>query len=225
MSALALACGNVGDVTGSPMLAERSGLEVLAVPATPGKEALAPVLADLGERRLVVIGSDADLAAVALRLLRGERLAEIVLGYVPATGTSEVAVNWGIPLDTGRALDVALGGDADPMPLIRDDVGGVLLGMGILGPVRGVAYCDDVQVLRGYSGRIEVRPHTPGAGLSVRVIHTGLLGKRVRQASGRAFQIGCVPTKPLSDGVRYPRTVNRWTWYRHTENLRLVRGI
>ena len=46
---------------------------------------LDPVLADLDPRRLIVMGTDADLAAVLLRLLRSDRL-DIELAYLPAGG-------------------------------------------------------------------------------------------------------------------------------------------
>jgi hypothetical protein len=45
----------------------------------------------------------------------------------------------------------------------------------------------------------------------------------VQQAAGRAVQLGCLPAAVLRDGIA-ARTTDRWTWYRHTEDLRLVRG-
>ncbi len=112
------------------------------------------------------------------------------------------------------------------MPLIRDDVGGVLVGLGVIAPMRGVGYVDDDVVLRGQASRYEVTPDPDaGPGVAVRVVRHGLLGRRIKTATGRATQIGCVPTQPVSDGIMHPRQVNRWTWYRHTEDLRLVRGL
>jgi hypothetical protein len=196
------------------------------VPERPGKPHVDPVLANLGDKRLVVMGTDADLAAVVLRLLRTERLAEIPVGYVPVETDSVVANLWHLPTDTGRALDLALSGDADRVPLVRDDVGGVLLGLGVLGPVRGVGYCDNDNVLRGQASRVEVLPDTDGGlGLVVRVIHKRLFGSKVQETRGRAFQIGCLPTTVISDGQRHPRQTNKWTWYRHVEDLRLIRGV
>ncbi len=102
----------------------------------------------------------------------------------------------------------------------------MLLGRGVLAPVRGVGYCDDELVLRGQASRIEVTPDPAGgAGLVVRVVRRRLLVQRATSTPGRAFQLGCLPVTPISDGVRHPRLVNRWTWYRHTEDLRLVRGL
>jgi hypothetical protein len=208
-----------------PALAERHDVDVHTVPARPGRDAVDGLFDTLTGRRLVVIGTDADLAAVVLRVLRTERLAEVALGYVPVSRESEAAVTWGLPADAGRALDVALGGEPDRVPLIRDDVGGVLVGLGIIGPARGVAYCDDNQVLRGPAKAIRVSPDMRGAGLEVTVAHRGLLNRRDKATLGRSFEIGCVPTRVVRDGVPHERPAKRWVWYRHTEDLRLVRGL
>jgi len=199
------------------------GVPVTAVPARPGRDDLAGVLASLDGRRLVVCGTDADLAAVALRLQRDGLLATVPVGYVPSSPTSAVARLWGLPVVPADAAAVALSADPDPVPLLRDDAGGVLVGHGVLRAVLGVAYCDDDLVLRGPATRIEVVPN-PGHGLLVRVVRRRLLGRRVRVAAGRAVQLGCLPTVVIRDGVPH-RTRDRWTWYRHTEDLRLVRGL
>ncbi|HEX2297127.1 MAG TPA: hypothetical protein VHH34_01180, partial [Pseudonocardiaceae bacterium] len=104
-----------------------------------------------------------------------------------------------------------------PAPLVRDDAGGLLAGLGVVAPVRGVAYCDDDPVLRGRAARLEVQPD-PQRGLVVRVLRRGLFGYRVCQASaGRAVQLGCAPTAVWRDGIA-SRTTDRWTWYRHTQD-------
>ncbi len=222
MRGIVLACGN----SQSPLITDGDRFEVRQVPSRPGKAEVDPVFADLGDRRLIVHGTDADLNAVVLRLLRTEHLPEVPVGYVPADEDSEVARLWGLPTDPGRALDLALAGDPDRVSLVRDDVGGVLLGLGSLGPVRGVGYADDTVVLRGQASRIEVTPDPDnGLGLLVSVIHKRLLGKKVKTTEGRAFQLGCLPVQVTLDGVAHPRPMGKWTWYRHTEDLRLVRGL
>jgi len=150
-------------------------------------------------------------------------LSAVPVGYVPSSASSAVARLWALPVVPADAAAVALGADPDPVPLLRDDAGGVLVGLGVVRTVRGVAYCDDELVLRGTASRIEVVPDSQH-GLLVRVVRRGLLGRRVQQAAGRAVQLGCLPTAVLRDGVA-ARTTNRWTWYRHTEDLRLVRGL
>jgi hypothetical protein len=205
-------------------------LETVRVPARPGRDGIDPVLDRLGDRRLLVAGTDADLAAVTLRLLRTERLGSVSVGFIPAGG-SVAAETFGLPWRPDQALRLALHGDVDPVPLIRDDAGGVIVGRGVLRRLRGVVYCDDDRVLRGTTPRLEVSPDsgagpdTSVGGLIVRVWRGGLFRRGVRESRGRAVQIGCSPNRPVSDGVEHERPVRRWTWYRHTENLRLVRGL
>lgn len=198
------------------------GAVVTAVTARPGREELGETLASLDGRRLVVCGTDTDLAAVLLRLLRTDVIGTVPVGYVPSSTSSAVARLWGLPTAPSAAADVALHGEPDRVPLVRDDSGGVLVGLGVVGPLDGVAYCDDEVVLRGRASRLEVAPDR-ALGLVVRVVRGGLLRRRVRQAAGRAVQLGCRPTDVWRDGVA-ERTTDRWTWYRHTEDWRLVRG-
>lgn len=194
-----------------------------AVPARPGREELDEPLTGLGGRRLVVCGTDADLAAVLLRLLRTSLLGAVPVGYVPSSATSAVARLWGLPVVPAAAASLALCGEPDPVPLVRDDAGGVLVGLGVVRPLQGVAYCDDEVVLRGQASRLEVAPDR-ALGLAVRVVRRGLLGRRaVRQAAGRAVQLGCAPTDVWRDGVA-DRTTDRWTWYRHTQDWQLIRS-
>ena len=63
------------------------GMRTVPVPARPGRADLDPVLADPDLRRLVVAGTDADLAAVLQRLLRANRL-DVELAHLPAARDS-----------------------------------------------------------------------------------------------------------------------------------------
>ncbi len=192
-----------------------------AVPACPGRDDLSGLLSGLDGRRLVVCGTDADLAAVVLRLLRTSSLGVVPVGYLPTSASSAVALLWGLPRVPAAAASLALSGKPGRVPLVRDDAGGVLVGLGVVRRVQGVAYCDDDLVLRGAASRLEVTPD-PQHGLVVRVVRRGLLGRRVRHAAGRAVQLGCAPTDVWCDGVA-GHTTDRWTWYRHTEDWQLVR--
>ncbi|GLZ37582.1 hypothetical protein [Actinokineospora sp. NBRC 105648] len=225
MSALVLACGNAA-ATGRPAtLTERDDVDWWEVAATPGRSELDPLLKATDGRRVVVHGTDADLAAVVLRVLRTDRLAVTPIGYLPLDPRgSAIPALWGLPRDPERLARVALDGEIDQYPLIRDDAGGVLLGLGVIDQPQGVAYCDDATALRGRAKRIEVTPDPDGGpGLVARVVRGGLLGKRVTPFTGRAFQIGCVRTRLEHDGV--VTDVAKWTWYRHTEDLRVARGL
>nr|WP_236790784.1 hypothetical protein [Amycolatopsis sp. GM8] len=215
-----LVCG-AADTLASALPAV-DGLALHRVGERPGKDEVDPLLDD---GLLIVAGTDADLAAVVLRLLRKEKLGTTRVGFVPSDPLSDVAALWGLPTDPARALAVATQGEVDPVPLLRDDNGGVLVGRGTFGAIRGVAYCDDQVALRGTARSVEVSPDADGGpGLTVRVVR-GLVFKRPVNFAGRAFQLGCIPTRPVSDGVPFPRAITRWTWYRHTEDLRLVRGL
>ena len=207
-----------------------SGVPTVELPTRPGRADLDPVLAEHDPARVVVAGTDADLAAVLLRLLRTERLG-VEVAYLPAPG-SAAAVAWGLP--TGRAaVELALGGAAAPVPLVRDDSGGVLVGRAEIRELRGECYCDDVLVVRGTAPRLVVVPGP--AGIAVRAGRTGRRpdwqvrpvppGATAGRGSGvgRAVQVGCEPTVVVSDGVAHPRPVPRWTWYRHTSDWLLVR--
>ncbi|WP_297005155.1 hypothetical protein [uncultured Corynebacterium sp.] len=83
--------------------------------------------------RVVVIGSDAALAAVVTRLMRIDAL-WISVGYVPvdtAGRKSLTAHVWGLDaeqLPASAALDHALTGTPQPTALIRDDAGIATLG-------------------------------------------------------------------------------------------------
>ncbi|MGH3833485.1 MAG: hypothetical protein ACRDRS_24130 [Pseudonocardiaceae bacterium] len=207
---------------------------VVTVPARPGREELSEILAGLDGRRLVVCGTDADLAAVLLRLLRTEAVGTVPVGYVPSCASSAVARLWGLPTAPAAAAALALRGEPDRVPLVRDDSGGVLVGLGVVAPLDGVAYCDGEVVLRGRAARLEVAPDR-ALGLVVRVVRPGLFGlpglgglpelggRRARQVAGRAVQLGCQPTGVWRDGVA-ERTTDRWTWYRHTEDWLLIRS-
>jgi hypothetical protein len=205
--------GAVVLVCGPAVVGARPGVARVAVPARPAKADLDPVLADDPER-VIVAGTDADLAAVVLRLLRAERL-DIAVGFVPHRRTRASRL-WGLPADP---LELALHGEPSAFPLVRDDSGGVLVGRGSLGPVNGEAYCDDQLALRGRAKRIEVMPD-PAGGVTGRVVR---FGRRTREFHGRAFQTGCHPTTVIHDGITHPRPVPRWTWYRHPVDLRAVR--
>jgi hypothetical protein len=222
VGAMVLACGRGADAAVSA-LAGRPGLTVRQVPATPGRHDVDPLLSLVGpdreHDRLVVLGEDADLAAVVVRLLRGHRLT-VPVGFVPLSAASAAVATWGLPVNGEDALDVAVGADPVAVPLVRDDNGGVLVGLGRLGPLRGVAYCDEVQVLRGPARSIRVTPHA--AGVAVTVTPTGLFNRSPVIGHGRAFELGCLPATVIRDGVPHERPVKRWTWYRHTEDLLLV---
>lgn len=232
--------------TDDPAVAKhtRSGI---TVPARPGRADLDPLLTG-ALRRIIVAGTDADLAAVLVRLLRRERL-DVELAYLPADRRSPAARIWGLPRGTA-ASDLARDGVARPAPLVRDDSGGVLVGRGEIrcsaGSVHGEVYCDGLLALRGAARRVVVTPWpdaTPSTGsldeptpqgVMVRASRRGVLPDGREQpvspmartgrgaGVGRAVQVGCLPATVVSDGVAHPRQITRWAWYRHVADWLFV---
>lgn len=225
--AVLLVCG--GQDHGSRAAPVVPGVPAVVLPARPGRADVDPVLAD-GARRVIVHGSDADLAAVVLRLLRTERL-DVEVAHLPVRG-SAVAALFGLPAGAA-AVDLARGGTAVPTPLVRDDTGGVLVGAAEVRDLTGECFCDDALVLRGRARRL-VAAVRPG-GIAVRAGWGGALPDGSARpvpltarsgrgaASGRAVQLGGLPFVPVADGVPHPRPLERRTWYRHTADWLLVR--
>jgi hypothetical protein len=209
-----LACG------AAPAPTESVGRRVVRVPSRPGRTDVDPLLP--GARRLVVVGDDADLAAVLTRLLRAERL-DVELALVSATATAATRA-WGLP-HSDEAARLAVTGTATASPLVRDDHGGVLVGVGELrgvdgAPLRGEAYCDDARVFSGDVAGVVV--HAGPTGVSARVA-TGRFRRQRPELVGRALQLGCVSGQVVHDGVVDERPVTRWAFYRHVEDWLLVR--
>ena len=87
--------------------------------------------------RVVVIGEDAAVAAVASKLMRIDAL-WAQLAFVPTGGESAIAHSWGLPEEPGAALEFALTAPPVPTPVIRDDHSIVVLGSAELtGPEGG----------------------------------------------------------------------------------------
>lgn len=233
MTTTALSCGNIDHATRP----EPDGVRWVDVPAVPGRADLDPVLAGV-TGRLVVYGTDADLAAVVLRLLRKSRVQEIEVGYVPVAESAASRL-WGIP---AGAFTLAWQGRARPAPLIRDDNGGVLVASGVIAPITGQVYCDDRRILHGPALGLEVSPDPdakalpePTAnplrtgpapvmdGLRATTVRRRLLWRRRDTARGRATQASFQEASVVRDGVSHPRPMRKWAWYRHTEDLLLVR--
>jgi hypothetical protein len=178
-----------------------------------GGRRLPPALRDLAtvtideitdHRRVVVVGSDADLAAVLTRLLRSDRL-DVELCHID---------RW---WKAGRARN----GVAGRVPLIRDETGTVIVGAAEWrgGPLQGEAVVDDTVLFDGeVTGvRIEPLPTMPG-------LRAAVLGKGSRHwVAGRAAQLGADAALLVRDGVPAPRPVRRSTFYRHTEGWLRVR--
>jgi hypothetical protein len=157
--------------------------------------------------RLIVVGSDADLAAVLTRLLRADRL-DVEVGHAAPWWTA------------GRARR----GTARRVPLIRDETGHVIVGSAEWrgeggAPLHGEAVVDDVALFDGEVAGVRIEPTQAMPGLRACVIRQG----RRRWVVGRAAQLGTTGARQIRDGTEAPRIVRRSTFYRHTQGWLLVR--
>jgi hypothetical protein len=149
-------------------------------------------------RRVIVVGSDADLASVLTRLLRADRL-DVEVGHAPTWWTARRARN----------------GEARRVPLIRDETGTVIVGAAEWtgSPLRGEAVVDDTVLFDGEVTGVRIEPIATLPGLRAAITGRG----RRRWVTGRAAQLGTPGATVVRDGVAAPRPVKRSTFYRHTE--------
>jgi hypothetical protein len=162
-------------------------------------------------RRVLVVGSDADLASVLTHLLRADRL-DVEVGHVRR------------PWHARRAR----AGQAQRVPLIRDETGTVIVGAAYWLPpdegartIHGEAVTDDILLFDGDVTGVRIEPTPTMPGLRASVLSGRMRPKR--WVTGRAAQLGTDAALVVRDGVPTPRPVRRSTFYRHTEGWLQVR--
>jgi len=155
--------------------------------------------------RVVVVGSEADLAAVLTRLLRADRL-DVEVGHVRR------------PWQARRARTRA----AQRVPLIRDETGTVIVGAAYWLPpdeqtrtIQGEGVVDDTLLFDGQVSGVRIEPTPTAPGLRASALSGRMRPKR--WVTGRAAQLGTDAALVVRDGVPAPRPVRRSTFYRHTE--------
>lgn len=152
-------------------------------------------------RRLAIVGSACDLAAVLTRLMRGERL-DVEVAHV--TG-------W-------RSARRARTAPARRTPLIRDDTGTAITGSVLWLPpegctvIVGEAVADDTVLFDGEVRGVRIEPTAAMPGVRAAVTGRGLR----RWQTARAVQLGTTGARVVRDGVPGARKVTRSTVYRHT---------
>lgn len=209
--------------------APRALAELPRVAATEHK-AVDAALDASAARRVVVVGSDSDLAMVLTRLLRTARL-DVEVAFIPRRRSSATRA-YGLP--TGRtATRKALATAAQRVPLIRDETGQVLVGAALWvgaaslekgtrpATLTGEAVADDTVLFDGEVTAVRIEPTLGMPGLRATVL-SGRMRPR-RWVAGRAAQLGTTGAFVVRDGELSTRTVKRSTFYRHTEGWLAVR--
>lgn len=193
----------------SPTVVLRFGSRTVprAVAALPRVDVTEPTDVDTavdGVSRVVVLGSNADLATVLTRLLRREQLGVEVAHLTGRRGAR-------------RATTAA----AQRVPLIRDETGQVIVGRAVWQPanadglLEGEGIVDDTVLFDGAVAGVEVEPTAVMPGLRARVLGTGW--RSGPWVSGRAAQLGTPGVIVVRDGVPASRPARRSTFYRHIE--------
>jgi hypothetical protein len=173
-------------------------------------------------RRLIVVGSDADLASVLTTLLRRENL-DVEIGFA---SRHRSAATRAYGLSAGRrGARRALKRPVMRVPLIRDDTGQAIAGTamwrGTDGLLHGEAVVDDTTLFDGDAAWVRIEPTGAMPGLRAAVV--GPRGERRRWVTGRAAQLGTTAAVVTRDGVAGRRTVKRSTFYRHITGWLLAR--
>ncbi|CAM3952672.1 hypothetical protein [Smaragdicoccus niigatensis] len=217
MSSVVLHCGDC------PVPIALSDLETVHAAQVPTDAEFDDVTLklDVADRpRLVVLGGDAALANVLGRLMKSGRL-HIEIAYVPAyPGPAAKLYRTG----TGAgAAARALEGHPTPLPLVRDELGHVLVGEAVItgvsnDPIEGEAYTDDTKLFSGHAKAIRVTPTADAPGVRASMVRPLFH----RWISGRAFQLGTAGATVTRDGVADPRVLKRISFYRHNEDWLLV---
>jgi hypothetical protein len=155
--------------------------------------------------RVIVVGSDADLASVLTHLLKADRL-DVEVGHVRR----------------GWHARRARTGQARRVPLIRDETGTVIVGAAFWLPagedartIHGEAVTDDTLLFDGDVTGVRIEPTETMPGLRASVLTSRMRPRR--WVTGRAAQLGTDAALVVRDGLPAPRPVRRSTFYRHTE--------
>jgi hypothetical protein len=163
----------------------------------------------VSSRRVIVLGTHADLSVVLTRLLRSDRL-DVEVGFP----------------SSARHARRARTGQARRVPLIRDETGTVITKAAFWLPteesartIEGEAVVDDTVLFDGHAEGVCIEPTTTMPGLRARVTGRGWR----RWVTGRAAQLGTTGALVIRDGLAAPRPVRRSTFYRHTTGWLSVR--
>ena len=166
----------LGSLDGQPAHAVAGPADIAAIDAAIGPY-----------RRLVVVGGDADLAAVLGRLLRAERL-DVEVAYVPRRRT---AATRAYRLPAGRrAARRVQNGSAGRTPLIRDETGSVIVGNAQWvpadgPPLHGEAIVDDFLLFDGDVAGVHIEPTRVAAGPAGQGARQAPMDHRARGAAGQ----------------------------------------
>ena len=216
----------VGDHDPAPLRTVLGDSATVTVAARPERSELDRALNSLGGARLVLAADDAGVGAVVGRLLRRDALGSTPVALLPVRGPGLLRERLGIPTDLAAAAKLALTGVPTPQGLVRDDHGGVTLGVSQLVPLTGstlgmLAYVDEDELVNAPVRSLTV---TPGpAGLTAAVDLPRRL-RRTRTLAGRAVTVSCEEARLLLDGMPRGQAQTRCTWWFEPDRWQVITG-
>ncbi|MFL0577771.1 hypothetical protein [Dietzia sp. 179-F 9C3 NHS] len=211
-----------GEAPVPPVLVEHARVECAEIPT---RDEADRVLRELDpDRRLLVCGTDAALAALLTRFMRLERL-DVEIAYVTAEAGA-VTRAYGLPTGSAAAR-LGMSGTAREVPLVRDETGTAVVGEVTVtgpdgGPLTGEAYADDDRVFTGEIEALVVHPSPELPGVRATAGRRRGLLRRLEWFDARAVQLGTDAGVVTRDGVPGRRPVKRASFYRHADPWRLV---
>lgn len=174
-----------GDAGTADQEAVEAALAVLRAPAgadvevraTSSPDELADVLAEAGERRVVVAGGDGSIHAVVQALHTRGDLAGRTLGLIPLGTGNDFARTLGLPLDPAEAAAVVVAGTTRPTDLVVDEdeavtVNSVHLGAGAEAGKRGARWKERLGKVGYPIGAVQTALNPPSLRLRVEVDDT-----------------------------------------------------
>jgi len=207
----------------------------------PDRAQARSVLREIGDEGVLISGSAATLSVVVEGLRRIGSITDVPIAFIagdPPRSRRDPELLQSATLDLVETLALprtapeALRAPIAELPLVRNDIGGVMLveavmrreRAGLRRPGFGAqAYHDDQLIADGSVGAISVRPdYSPGGELIATVTPTS--GRRRTSTTlGRAVQISCDSVPMCIDG-RPPQEVDGRTWYVDDREHWLLRG-
>jgi hypothetical protein len=224
MVAVQIGTGGPGTRAALAELRQHGAADPHLLPADADKSTVDDLLSTLDDhQRIVVIAGDlAGLSRLVLRMLRRGLLGRHEVAAIVDSPQWTDLVR--LPRGPAAQALVAATGSAEPLGLVRDDQGGIVLAGAEMWPDEarrfGVrAYVEDVLLVDERVRAITVRP----AGTGLRAAAEVGLGRH-RVVHGRAVTLSCEPARVRIDGVPLPNPRRRATFWYHPDCWQLVRG-
>lgn len=121
------AAGSVDDSLIASVEKELTGKCDFELRQTASRKDLAEALGELDGRRLLVIGGDGSVHAVASVLWEQHTLGRAVVGLIPTGTGNDLARSLGIPFEVPNAIDIALGNDLRQLDVLETSEGDVVV--------------------------------------------------------------------------------------------------